>query len=383
MLPNIKYSFTNWQDGMKIHKQHFVDSENAVIDAIRDTSAMHITNFNFGLLPPAPGDKFSLDIKVLRSQTANFKISLSACRAVTAGGTRIEISSATDNQVLCEDKLASSVKSNLKNNKGDTFLAVVTVDVFDRQPSGEPSGQESPPRNPFARPKFELHLLAEDNVSVQDFGAFHLPVARFTTKGEDLVVDSSYIPPCASIKSHPAMIQLYNGIGSNLHRIQEYSNNIVQKIVAKDQKIALAQNVKKLCDKSVKQVSSMFFSYRNILPHLAPVFIAQSVVQLANVLKVELDFTPEKEKEELLQYFKEWNDLSPAAFVEMLTSAMELEYNHYNIFDSFTPVVNMLSRWADLLEKLNELELIGRRKGQDFVVGKAYQEKKKGFSFLD
>ena len=57
MLPKIQYRLTNWVDGMKIRKEHFVNSENALVDAVRDTAALSLNNFNFGLLSPAVGDK--------------------------------------------------------------------------------------------------------------------------------------------------------------------------------------------------------------------------------------------------------------------------------------------------------------------------------------
>ncbi len=34
MLPKLQFHLTNWVDGMKINRQHFVDSENALIDAL-------------------------------------------------------------------------------------------------------------------------------------------------------------------------------------------------------------------------------------------------------------------------------------------------------------------------------------------------------------
>ena len=84
-----------------------MNSENALVDAVRDASALNITSFNFGLLYPAAGDKKSLDITILRSQSDNFKISVSLCRAITAGGSRIEIMPQYDEEIVCEDKIES------------------------------------------------------------------------------------------------------------------------------------------------------------------------------------------------------------------------------------------------------------------------------------
>ena len=47
MLPKLNYKLTNWVDGMKIRRDHFVDSENAQLDAIRDVAASRLNNFNY------------------------------------------------------------------------------------------------------------------------------------------------------------------------------------------------------------------------------------------------------------------------------------------------------------------------------------------------
>lgn len=390
MVNNIKYRLTNWVDGMKIHKQHFIDSENALLDAIRDTNAALLTNFNFGLLPPVPGEKKSLEISILKPQSDNFILSLSLCRAITAGGSRIEIMPQFGQEIICEEKPGTTVSNTGRNSKQvNSFYAVVTADVFNRQPSGEPSPDEAPPRHPFANPRYELHIVPEENVSAIDFGSHHFPVARFKTKGAELMQDDTYIPPCTAIQSHPAMIKLYNNIGNNLNRVQEFSTIIVQKVIGKSQNTPLAQNIKAICEKNVYYVSSIFFAFRMVLPYTSPVFIAETVAQLASVLKVVLDFMPEKEKEEMLQYFKEWNETSPSAFQAMVAAAIEMEYDHYAIYESFLPAVNFLTRYAELLEKLSELELIGKRKEKDIFVRElsvpdgGKPGKKKGFSLLD
>ncbi|RYZ22349.1 MAG: hypothetical protein EOO16_09465 [Chitinophagaceae bacterium] len=382
MIPYIKYHITNWVDGMKLHRQHFVDSENALLDAVRDANSLARTPFSFGLLPPGPGDKRALEVKVLRAQSSDFKISVSLCRAVTAGGVRIEILPQHNLEVHCEDRIDSVVLST-GSGRPEVFMAVLTANPFNRQPAGDPDPSELPPRNPFARPQYSLHLIAEEDIAVQDFGAYHIPVARFERRGEEVVLDNHYIPPCASIKAHPGMVQHYNSLGALFSSIQEFSTSIVQKIVAKTQNTPLAQNVRKLCQASTFFIGSVFFAYRNIWPHQSPVYIAEGAAQLANWLKAELDFMPEKEKEEMLQYFKEWNEITPSAFEVMLANAMELQYDHFNIQSSFEPVLLFLGRWKELLEKLNELELIGRRKEKDFILREQAQQKKKGFSLLD
>ena len=64
MQPEIKYFPVNWVDGMKISEAHFNHLQSFTIDNVRDAIAFGITNYNYGLLQPAPGEKTSLDIAI-------------------------------------------------------------------------------------------------------------------------------------------------------------------------------------------------------------------------------------------------------------------------------------------------------------------------------
>lgn len=388
MLPNIQYRLTNWVDGMKIRKDHFVNSENALMDAVRDTAALSLNNFNFGLLPLSAGDKKSLDITILRSQSENFKISVSLCRAITAGGSRIEIMPRYDEEIVCEDKIDSLIIAGKGKNTATSYFAVIAVDYFNRTPFGSPQPDETPLRNPYTKPSYELHLAAEENIDPDGFDSFHFPVAKFKFKAKELVLDENYIPPCRAIQGHPAMVQLYKNVGGDLNKLQAYATGIVQKVIGKSQNSALAQSVKKLSENIARHISSIFFRLRMILTQHPPVYLAETVVQLANEIKLTLDFMPEKEKEEMLNYFKEQSQFSSAAFYELLEAAIDLDYRHNDIYDSFVPLINLLEKLTDVFERLSQLDLIGSRKSKDFIVRELdvndnKPAKKKGFNLLD
>lgn len=390
MIARIDHQLTNWVDGMKIHRRHFVDSENALLDAVRDAHAIHLTPYSFGLLSPFTGEKKSLEINSQKSPSDTYRVTMSLCRAITAGGSRIEITPENHPELVSND-VADSEQPGRGKGKGTQTLyyAVVTVNLFERRPLGEPPAGETPPRHPYAGPQYELHLMEEEAVSAREFGVYHLPVARYRIKSGELINDTTYIPPCAVIQGHPGLVQIYKQIGDRYNRIQEASTAIVQKVMAKNQNTALAQHVKRLAEANVHHISALYFSFRSILPYQPPVFVAQTVVQAANLAKVYLDFMPDKEKEEMLQYFKEWHELTPAAFLELVTGAIDTEYDHNNIYESFQPLLDFLNMWSDLIDKLADLELIGKRKQSAVEVVRqidAYEtkpQKKKGFSLLD
>ncbi len=386
MLPKIQYNLTHWVDGMKIRRDHFVNSENALLDAVRDAAAGQLTNFNFGLLTPAAGDRKSLEITVLRSQSDDFKISVSLCRAITAGGSRIEIMPEYHEEIICEDKAEALISGRSKAYS--SFWAVITVDPFNRVPFGNPSPEETPPRNPHSKPNYRLNLIAEEDLETEGFSAFHFPVAKFKLKAKELTLDNTYIPPCALIQGHPAMVQLYKGIGESLNKIQEYTSEIVKKVIGKSQNTTLALSVRKLSEQCARSISSEFFKIRMVYTQSPPIHLADVVVRLANDIKLTLDFMIEKEKEEMLNYFKEQTQLTSAAFYEMIVNVIDLDYDHYNIYDSFAPILSCLEKLTDIFEKLSELDLIGSRKSKDIFVREldvndGKPAKKKGFNLLD
>ncbi len=124
------------------------------------------------------------------------------------------------------------------------------------------------------------------------------------------------------------------------------------------------------------------------MPYKPPVYTVQIIVQLATFVKMGLTGIPEKEKEELLGYFKEWNDMTAGAFEDMLNAVIDTEYDHYNIYEKFVPLEYFLKKWSELLQKISELEPIGRRREKDLIMRELVVEdnsknKRKGFTLLD
>ncbi|MBS1614709.1 MAG: type VI secretion system baseplate subunit TssK [Bacteroidetes bacterium] len=383
MLPKLQHHLTNWVDGMKITRQHFVDSENALIDALRDAQASGLNNLNYGLLQPLPGEKSALDCNTASNQTNSLKITVSYCRAITSGGCRIEIIPGM------HPELSAEANGNMGADDAAGFYAVIAVDPFNRQPFGPAASDEYPPRNSSSISAYKLGLVPEDQLDASSLGAFHLPVAKFRLKNGQLVRDAEYIPPCSVIGAHPGAKQIYNAIAERLNQIQESSSEIVRKVVegGSQQNTPLAQNVKTICEQVIWHIAREFFSFRTLYRQQSPVYMSNSVVQLASIINVSLNLIPVKEKEELLQYFSYWNEVSPGKFEDLLSGVMNADYEHENIYAFFQPLLGFLKTWSDLLDKLKDLKLIGQR-NEKFDFGgrtmEAPKEKPKGkFSIFD
>lgn len=388
MLPKLQYKLTNWVDGMKINRQHFIDSENAVIDQIRDASASALCSFEYGLLSPLPGEKNSLDCNVLYSQASQFKIVVSHCRAITSGGCRIEILPGIHPELSSDsDIFAQADAYDPGKTANANYLAIISVDPFNRVPFGTALASEYPARNQFSVSNYKLSLVRESTINTESIGPYHMPVARFTLRNSELVRDDNYIPPCATVSAHQGTKQFYNNIAERLNQMQEYSTEIIQKVVELAQNTALAQNLKKICEQTMLHISSEFFFFRIAYRQQSPIYMANSVIKLAGMINTCMTFLSVKDKEELLQYFSYWNELSPGKFEELLGSIANADYGHENIFDFFQHLLTFLKVWTDLLEKLKDLKLIGQ-KNEKFDFGgrtmETQKEKNKGkFSIFD
>lgn len=374
-----KHHFTNWVNGMKIQKDHFIDSENALIENIKQANAFNLNKFNYGLLKPMGANRRSINLQILKSQTNNFKIVLSLCRAITPAGLIIEIVPEYNDEIIYENDIYND--ASIDNNV--PCYAIVSIDPYNRKPIGSPV-DESPARHPYSAPAYQLSMVSENNISLSEFKESHFPIARFVPRSSnELMLDESYFPPCSVIQGHPEMVAIYNNLIEKLNNTQEHSELVIQKIISKSQNFPLAQNINKLCQKTCDYIISIFFDLVNILPHQPPIFIARTIVQLASSLNNTLRLTPEKEKEEMLQYFKEWNDITPSEFEMMLAHVVDLKYDHNNLSKTFAPINNFINKWAEILESLSKNEIGKKKSSGSILIGQKDESSKRKLSFLD
>ncbi|MCX6188062.1 MAG: hypothetical protein NTW54_00370 [Bacteroidetes bacterium] len=382
MVPKIKHHAVNWIDGMKISKSHFAETNNFIYDQIRDGISLQLTNFNYGLLPPLSGEKTSLTFTVKETQSEKYKVSLSHCRAITHGGCRIEVLEGGE-----EISSTIEVAADIAKKGTGIFDVVLTVNPFVRVPAGTPNAEEQPPRHPFEKPLIEISVVPTEQIKATELGEHFIIIGRLHYKSNEFVFDQRFIPACTSIIAHPALKTIYNTLGGYLNSIQSYSTNIVKKVLDNSQDAGVALNVRLVCERLVYYTSASFFSFRSMLPQQSPIYVVEMFSRLANEAKVGINCLKEKDREELLNYFKEWTDLTPGQFMGMLDEVIDIEYDHNDCYDALAKVDYMLSILASLLDKLNALELIGRKKERDIFVREKEidkkPEKKKGFSMLD
>ena len=391
IIPN-KYLAVNWTDGMKVSKEHFVSTEHFVIDNLRDVASISVNAHNFGLLPPLKGSGAVLsDYEVTKTATNQVQIRVSHCQAITPGGVRISISGdGLGNETLTGTiNLLSETDidaGDLLNGTAEHYYVVLVVNPFERVVSGNPDPEEIPIRQPHIRARYDVQLIHVNNVSIEQMGAYHLVIGKIIKNGDDFRKDEDFIPPCSSITSSDKLMSHYQQISKAMDDLQNLSLQIVSKINYKNQKSDIAQNIKITCGTILDFANRHYFYFRNIVHQQPPIYMISTVSSLASHLYTGLQTLPEKQKEELLNYFFEWSDISPVTFLSRLSDVIEINYSHYNSGAHLKFIQQLLSNIVFVWQKLNTLEYIGQHKEnivvKEEVLIQAVKEKK-GWSILD
>lgn len=378
MLYPIKNILVNWVDGMKISKEHLVQLENYFIDAIRDMKSANLTNYNYGILPPYKKEKQSSDFEIMEHVTDHIEVELRCCNAITAGGCRININAEDPSDYLrLEYPINNELENSLDKTKDLRWNIILVVCPFERIPTGAPDPEETPPRHPNARESYTLSIKPVGQINVSELGMHHLIIGQIVKQGDRYEVDQKYIPPCTSMLSHPELKRHYESFGKYLNDIEIASRRIIQKIQDKEKKIDVAQNTDMLCKHLMNYIASIYFKYKNTGQFYTPLEITDIFSSFAHTCYICLHYISKKKREEMLQYFYEWSDMSPGNFTEMLSNMIEISYDHHNIRMVMEQIELFLSEFSQLWIKLSELEYVGQHK-ENIVVAEKVRKVERG-----
>ena len=388
MLFPIKKRLVNWVDGMKIAQKHLVQTEDYVTDVVRDVISMHQTDNRFGLLPPYKGEPLSSDFEITNRISNNVEIKLRRCNAVTAGGCRININPTEYSEYLhLEYSFDSDLDYKKEDEKNPLWDVILVIKPFDRLPAGIPDSEETPPRHPDAAQAYSLFIKPAGQINSREFGMHYLIIGRVTKNGDRYEVDSRYIPPCTSMCSHPDLKSYYETFGQYLNDIETSSHRIIQKINERENNSSIAKNINKVCETLLNYISTAYFNYKNNGRFFAPDETVNVFSSLAHVCFSGIQYMSKKDREEMLRYFYEWNDITPGNFTELLTQSLEIVYDHHDIRSVMELINNFLSMFSGLWIKLSTLEYIGQQK-ENIVVAEKKQKQvtttsKSGWTILD
>jgi hypothetical protein len=368
MQEPLKYHHVNWIDGMKINKNHFIAMEDAINDQVRDVIAGALNANNWGLLPPLNNQGDPLKIVLTVDNQKTLRVRIFECRAVTAGGARIEIfENGTDLQGFEIPFPESSFEIPAGGNEKIVYVAL-SVNLFSGVPAGNADPAEEPPRYPFVIPSFRVHLIPEEQVSQKEIGPYYLFIGKIRIADQKPELIREYIPPCAIVRSHTTLVKFHAEFDKFFGQLELDLLKILKKISEKEQSIILSRAVALLSDKILYFLSTGILEFRWKVIDQPPLFMLEYVARLARLIRNTIDSNSGEAKEELLNYFTDWCNLKQGEFEKTLLSTINFKYEHSNIYDSAMQMIGFSEVIATLFSKLSILEYIGKKKDTNIFV---------------
>ena len=365
MLPEITYYPVNWVDGMKIARRHFTETERATLDHLRDATALHLRPDNYGLLP-APnelGSPAAFELLVSVDVQGEVQARLTQCRAVTAGGARIEITPSSA-PLTARTSLAQLLATyGLAATEGLRFSVLVGVNPFERVPTGTPAPEEMPPRHPYTRPSYTLSVVPAQQLAGEASAAFVLVVGELLYTEGELRPVAQFIPPSAALASHPALLQALHQLDLQLTELETDAFKIIHKVKLRpDKGSPLASLVRTLAEHSVFALAQQLTTLRLLAADQPPIYLLDALLRVAKQVKTSLDSLTEAEREEMLRYFEQWSEIAPATLLGALQGAVALRYNHQLLHEHLRQQQQLWQLLGAIFRQLSQLEYIGKNR---------------------
>lgn len=353
------YFLINWTDGVKINKDHFIESDFHNADAMRDYATVQLTSYNYGLLGAHAGYNDSVSLAVDVHTQERLVMRLKYCNAITRQGLRVLFKNDMYGE---EEPIATLESKDIDINSNLDFLVILTVNPFKYVPVGEPDPESIPLHHPYALPKIELHIVSKNQFNTNFLEKNYLVVGKVEWKNGAFIIDNEYLPPISKIKYHSKLLLFHKRVSDVLVRLKSYSLIINKKNRHKFQNNKLASNTFKLCLKVLDFISDNIFKYTQMGEENPPIFLVQTISVLANYISTELAVLDEEEREKLLQYYYEWIDIKPSVFESMIGDVINLDYDHREINNALGKIDFFMAILERLWKKMSDLEYIGVRK---------------------
>lgn len=361
-MQNNSFLPVNWVDGMKINKSHFIAEANAMAFQLAQNTSCMLNELNYGILPALTAGE-GLKLFISTDNQRKIQVRIQQCRAITAGGHYIEFKEDTYVQGAALTPIVSE-PAGLKElrNKSLEFYIVLTINPYKRLPHGLVDMGEIPPRLPYTVPFITIDLVPVEEVAKNILGGYQLPVGKMSIDEQKVIMEEDYIPPCTSIISHPGLLEIHAGLEQFYGKMELYSLQIIQKIFQKKQVNDMALIVQKICENILSFTASQLAEIKSIGVVLPPVSMIAKVSALSRSIKNIIDCYIGSGKEELINYFTEWCNVSQGELERIIMDLASHQYDHLDINRSMDKVTEFTRIISGLFHKLSRIEYIGKRK---------------------
>lgn len=362
MLPQLTHWPVNWADGMKISRHHLLATDNATHDLTRDAAGSLLSGLDYGLLPPAAGQDTPLQL-TCDGQT----VVLSVCRAITPGGARIELS--TDPADALHLSLTAVREAWVRMGQSVGYV-IIEANPFDPQPHGQPNPDEEPLRYPFVRPSLRLNAVPVANLHTTLAAAYHLPIGKLLLANGVFSLDKGYLPPIRSVGSLSDYRDHYHNFRKQLGELLTHTTTILSRVRANarsGQPNALATSIGYVAEAYLHSLGDQLDDFQLHGLHTAPVGLVGVGKRLARTLQIALQSTPDREREAMFNYIKNWTPVTPVQWETALQEMLDTPYEHADCQPTIAAFIRLNECLIKLFAKLSDLNYLERSKDEFFV----------------
>ena len=352
--------FVHWINGMKINRDHFVQSQEATVDHLRDVQATGLSAHRYGLLPYPLNERDSLEYSLFVERPNFVQIEVFQCRAVTPDGQRIEQLDGTERRI--------QERFTIDSESVGPHLILLSLGS-ENEAFGQPDPEETPPRKPSVRPSLALSIVKERDFETGPPMPHVLPIARVVNTAGDLVHDEAYIPPSMMVSSHRGLRDFHRTLVENQRTIERHAFNIRGRLNQHETNTDLANSVGFICDRTLAFLSRDLDHLVVAMEHGTPVELLLYCKRFARTLLHAYELqSGTKGKDALLLYVQEVLGITHGAYTSELSAVLDLDYDHRNIQKRLETATAMLTRQAQLFEQWSGLEYIGKKKQTDVFI---------------
>jgi hypothetical protein len=333
-----------------------------------------LNDINFGLLPSSAG-KGALDmLSVTQSSEQTLELKLHHCWAKNQEGYSIHY----DENETQQQAPTIQLKTSLQALKEVSLSWYVLLDT------SHPSIPASPELSPFVQSAtiksasgvLTLSLLSQETLSREGVERSQLPLGRILISGDHALLDERYIPPCTTINSHPALLELHSELVQFYGELEYSALQIVQRIRDKQQPNELSMLVEKFCGNITLFTALHLHAFRSLVALQGPPLeLVNNVCSFAKLFETTLNMVSRSEKEDFLNFCAEWFEFRRAEVEGILTVISMHHYNHLDINESCERMISFVRIVSHLFRTFSKLEFIGKRKERGiFIVEEKQKE---------
>ncbi len=375
------YRPVNWLNGMNINQSHFVTEQMSNLHYQMSVQENQITPFNYGLFAHGEGYQLWMDM----NDNLEVNVELSNVSILFPGGYFLTLEGRNEELNVFDAQID-------KDAVVDEYAVVLSINMDERVPFGQPDSNEIPIRKPFVIPGIHLSVVAMGRYKEELHGQQYIVIGRLVKDGEAWGMDNNYIPPVQKVAGLSILVKQHHMFENHLSSIERSTIDIIQKIRQKKQDNELATILLDISIKLNEFLVGVITDFKSCGLYNHPVDLFVPFMKMARLIQNVLDTWQGCGKDEMMTYLSDWCDISEGEFENMIRDMITHKYNHNDINRS----VQLTTHFADVVSSmftvLASLDFVGKKIDANLFVAEEQEslfveeegttKKKKRFNLL-